>query len=234
MNFSRVFLKYKTLRKNNFYIFLGGKDQSFELETKTVTFAVLDPWKYNINYILFQSLKEYTVFQKVFKIILRIPYFFTETFSGGLMLCLITMWAAVGREPYTVILCAFFISEYLFLLFYLDYLLRLGDNYRDCLNLYGKSFVEKYIGNPFSPYQLKNMPRIIGFASSAVALDQCDRSMCSYRCNGEIRERLADYKQSGHAVTPEIIQKVHTEARMNNTPRFSTISDMISSKFLKK
>ena len=177
------------MRKKN-CLSAGGGDKTFVLETKEVTFAISNPSKYNIAYRIFQHFKTYKAFQKCFKLILCIPYFFTETFTGNLILFLIIFWASVGRELYTVLFCALFVWEYIFLLFYLDYFLRLGTNYQDCINIYGKSFIEKYIDNPITARQIKNMPKIIGFATSAVALDQTDRSLCSFRCSTEIQERL--------------------------------------------
>jgi hypothetical protein len=70
-------LDFYARKVNSFFIKLGGKDRSFKLKTKTVTFATLEPSKWNIHFIIFNKVKDSKVFKIIFKILLRIPYFFT-------------------------------------------------------------------------------------------------------------------------------------------------------------
>ena len=132
------------LRKvNDFFIKLGGKNRSFKLKTKTVTFATLEPSKLNIHFIIFTKVKDFKVFKILFKVLLRLPYFFTEKFLGRFIISCTSIWVGVGKEPVSVIFCANFLVELVLFVLFLSYFLRLNTVYEYCINTYGLSFVEQ-------------------------------------------------------------------------------------------
>ena len=103
---------------NQFFILFGGINKTFKLKTKEVTFAILQPSKYNINFYIFSKLKKYVIFKFFFKLLLRIPYFFIETFFGSLLMSIVIIWAAIGREPITVVFCFSLMTEFWVFLFF--------------------------------------------------------------------------------------------------------------------
>jgi hypothetical protein len=216
------------LKVNNFFLLLGGVNKKFHLETKEVTFAILKPSKFNISFFIFNKIKYSYIFKKIFNIILRIPYFFTDTFLGSLILSIFIMWAAVGREPITTIFCFSFIMEFWAFLVFMGYFLRLEGIYEYCIEEYGHSFVEKYIENPFTTAQLKQGVRLgicFGFGMSA---DQVDRMFCRTGSVWEAEESIAMLnKQSGISLNKEDIMKIQEVARSHNIPRVDAFSDSI-------
>lgn len=64
--------------------------------------------------------------------------------------------------------------------------------YSYCITTYGTTFVEKYIENPFTNAQGKAIVRGAITFSGIFAADQVNRSICSFRCSSEIKERLED------------------------------------------
>jgi hypothetical protein len=89
-------LDFYARKVNSFFIKLGGKDRSFKLKTKTVTFATLEPSKWNIHFIIFNKVKDFKVFKIIFKILLRIPHFFTENFLGRFIFSCTSIWVGGG------------------------------------------------------------------------------------------------------------------------------------------
>ena len=132
-------------KNNNFFIALGGVNKTFILESKTFTFAIFIPSKYNINFYVFEKVKKFSAFKQFFRLLLVLPYFFTENIVGKFCMSLIILWSAVGREPLTAIFCFSFVVEFFTFLIYMSYFLHLEGVYQYCIDTYGKAFVEKYI-----------------------------------------------------------------------------------------
>ena len=130
---------------NNLFLSFGGINTTFQLETKKVTFATVKPFKYNFYFIFFNKVKDYKIFKVLFSILLRLPFFFMNTFFGSILMSLIIVWAAVGREPLTTFCCFNLMIDFWF---FWDYFLRLEGLYQYCIDNYDFSFVEKYIDNP--------------------------------------------------------------------------------------
>jgi hypothetical protein len=212
---------------NNIFLLCGGVNKTFKLETKEVTFAILKPSKFNIGFFMFSHLKFYVVFKKIFKIILKIPYFFTETFIGSFIVSIFAIWAVIGREPITTIFCFSFVIEFWTFLIFMGYFLRLEGVYDYCLDEYGCSFVEKYIDNPFTASQIKTGVRLTATFVVAMGVDQYDRSNCCTNSVWEARENIAMLKEQGISLKKEDILKIQETARANHIPRVDSFSESI-------
>nr|QFP99067.1 hypothetical protein [Telonemida sp.] len=225
MNF--VFNWYSK-KVNDFFIRLGGANKTFLLKNRNVCFAILKPSKYNLTFIVFNTVKQFTLFKVFFKLLLQIPYFFTENFIGRSLFSIIAIWAAVGREPITVIFCFNFLVEFYVFLFFISYFLRLDTVYLYCIDTYGVFFVEKYLVNPLTSAQGKALIRGAVYVAGGFGLDQIDRNACSSRSLHEAREYLAMYKEQGISLKKEDLFKIQSDAKTNNIPRVDTFSTFIA------
>lgn len=212
---------------NNIFLFCGGTNKTFKLETKEITFAIVKPSKFNIGFFIFSQLKSYFLFKKFFSLILRLPYFFTETFIGIFIVFICSVWAVIGREPITTIFCFSFIVEFWTFLMFMGYFLRLEGVYEYCLDEYGCSFVEKYIENPFTANQLKTGARLTTAFVVGMGADQFDRSSCCTHAVWEAKENIAMLKKEGISLKKEDILKIQEIARSKHIPRVDSFSESI-------
>ena len=159
--------------------------------------------------------------------IIRIPYFFTETFIGTFIIFICAVWAVVGREPITTVFCFVFIVEFWTFLIFMGYFLRLEGVYSYCLKEYGCSFVEKYIDNPFTSAAMKNGARFMAAFAVGVSADQIDRTNCCTNAVWKARQNVALLKEQGISLKKEDILNIQEIARSNHTPRVDSFSESI-------
>jgi hypothetical protein len=209
---------------NRMFLSLGGTYETFDLGENSLTFVTILPSKYNFYFIIFNKVKNIVVFQRLFKFILSIPYFFTETFIGSLTFCLCVGWAVVGRDLATVMIAYSVVFETIFLTFFLGYFLRLRTVYTFCINTYGISFVKKFIGNPFSGPQIKMGSRLFGAGLSFVGVDQWDRLNCSKAVTSQAESIFAMYERNNIKMDKKMVDDIWVEVRSQNLSRVDSIA----------
>jgi len=212
---------------NNAFITLGGINTKFDLNGHLVEFAMIKPYRFNINYLLFKYFKNNFFFIKVFKVILMLPYVFTETRLGSLFLSLAIGWSLVGREICTVLFACTFVFEIFFLTFYLCYFLRLDGVYSYCINTYGSLFVRTYIGNPYTSAQLKLGVKVAVAGSAFLGADQIDRHRCDVGTSNQAQKVYEMHKANGSRLSKDDINNIWTTARSHHVPRVDSFSGVI-------
>ena len=221
-------LDFYVKKVNNFFIKLGGENRSFKLKTKTVTFATLEPSKWNLHFIIFTKVKNYKVFKILFKILLIIPYFFTEKSLGRFIISCSSIWVGVGKEPISVFFCANFLVELVLFVLFLSYFLRLNTVYDYCIDTYGLSFVELYVANPLTAAQVKLVARTSIWIGVGFSLDQVDKFNCSNRAIDEANTLFNTYKTQGISLNKGEVKQIYEEAFTRNTSRIDQFSESIS------
>lgn len=214
---------------NNIFINLGGINTKFDLNGYLIEFAIMKPHKLNINYLLFGYFKNNFLFIKLFRLILMVPHFFTETLLGSLFLSSCIGWALVGRELITVFLAGSFVFEVFFLTFYLSYFLRLEGIYAYCIQQYGSLFVRKYIDNPFTSAQLKLGTKAAAAGTVFLGADQLDRHRCSVGTSNQAQKIYEMHQANGSKLSKNDINNIWSTARSNHIPRTDAFSDAIKS-----
>jgi hypothetical protein len=212
---------------NRIFLNLGGDFETFVLDETSVTFVTIFPSKYNLYYIIFNRVKNIFVFKKIFKIILCIPYFFTENFFGSLLFCLAVGWLVTGRELISVFICYTFVFEVTFLTFFLGYFLRLKSTYKFCIDTYGTSFVIKYIGNPMSGASMKTTGRIVGAGLSFLGADYLDRSSCAKEIKTQAESIFSMYEKKGIQMDKKTIDGIWIDVRSHNVARVDSLTKSI-------
>ena len=208
---------------NNFFLTIGGVNKTFNLHTKKVTFAVIEPSFFNITFRVFDNIKEIRLFKIIFKFILSIPYFILENFIGKSLFNLITCWMAVGIEPVSRLLCLCLIVEYFLFLLSLGYFLRLNGVYEYCIDNYGEEFVEVHIDNPLSAAHYR-MAQRCGFVTVGImGVNMVDHTFSSHQEFNEINSKVKIFKDNDIPITEENLFKVFAEAKAGNKPLSDTV-----------
>ena len=212
---------------NTFFLTLGGVNKTFNLHTKDVTFAIIEPSFLNITFIIFENIKERNVFKFIFRYILSIPYFFLENFVGKTLFNLIICWVAIGIEPVSRLFCLCLIVEYFLFLLSLGYFLRLNGVYEYCIKIYGKEFVEVHIDNPMTATHYRMAQRFGIVTIGAIGVNVTDRAFSYHQELHEINSKIEIFKSQNIILQKEDLFKIFDDAKTNNTPLIKTIINPI-------
>ena len=205
------------------------KTETFKLETTEIHIGILRPIVYNPLYFFFDKFKDYNFLKFILKILLRIPYWLIGSFIGNLFTSFCFFWAYSGRELITVTFSLIYLIELANFCLVLKYFLHLEGVYRFCLDTYGPSFMEKYLGNPVGKTLAQRFS--LGFltASGGFTADQIDRQICHTRVMEGVREVIEQHQALNHKITKEELFEIRRKMNEDckNIPRVDQFSDTI-------
>jgi hypothetical protein len=209
--------------------FYYHKFETFQLETTVIRIGILRPIVYNPLFVFFTKFRDYDFFKFILKVLLRIPYWLIGSFPGYLFLSFCFFWAFSGRELITVSFSLIYITELANFCLVVKYFLHLDGVYRFCLDTYGPSFMEKYLGNPVGKTLAQRFSLGFVSASAGFTADQLDRQICHTRVMEGVREVIEQHQALNHKITKEELFEIRRTMNEDckNIPRVDQFSDTI-------
>jgi len=115
-------------------------------------------------------------------------------------------------------------------------LFRFEGVYQYCIDTYGAAFVEKYIGNPLSNKQIKQLAgKAIVYISSAtasvvaaIALDNADQSYRNDKYNKEMDIAIEKRQKLSLPITSDIYTEMEDKIRKENLTIFQQVRQSLS------
>jgi len=206
----------------------GGEHKTFHLATVSYRFLVVKPGYFNLPYIVFCRWNQYSWFKKVFQLIILYPHFIVETYSGSFFFA-INFYAMLFWLNYFSIVI---VIETFFYFFALMVFFRFEGVYQYCIDTYGAAFVEKYIGNPLSNKQVKQLAgKAIVYISSvvaAIALDNADQSYRDDKYNKAMDIAIEKRQKLSLPITSDLFTEMEDKIRKENLTILKQVRQSLS------
>jgi len=205
----------------------GGEHKTFHLVTVSFRFLVVKPGYFNLPYILFCHWNQYFWFKKVFKLMILYPHFVVETYSGSIFFGINFFAMLFWLNCFSIVI----VIETFFYFFALMVFFRFEGVYQYCIDTYGAAFVEKYIGNPLSNKQVKQLAgKAIVYTSSAlvsvvaaIALDNADQSYRNDKYHKEMDIAIEKRQKLSLPITSEIYTEMEDRIQKKNLTIFQQV-----------
>jgi len=209
----------------------GGEHKTFHLVTVSYRFLVVKPGYFNLPYILFCRWNQYSWFKKVFQLMILYPHFIVETYSGSFFFGINFFAMLFWLNSFSIVI----VIETYFYFFALMVFFRFEGVYQYCIDTYGAAFVEKYIGNPLSNKQVKQLAgKAIVYVSSAaasvvtaIALDNADQSYRDAMSNKQMDIEVTRRQKLSLPITSDLFTEMEDKIRKENLSLLKQVTQTI-------
>jgi hypothetical protein len=210
----------------------GGEQKTFHLVTVSYRFLVVKPGYFNLPYILFCRWNQYSWFKKVFQLMILYPHFIVETYTGSFFFGINFFAMLFWLNSFSIVI----VIETYFYVFALMVFFRFEGVYQYCIDTYGAAFVEKYIGNPLSNKQFKQLAgkaivytaSAAASAATAVALNIVDQEYSNARCNKEMDIAIEKRQKQGQMIlTLNEYNEIEDKIRKQNLTIFRQVTQTL-------